>query len=370
MSVAQRQTGKPWHVQLLEIRSLARMGGKCGATDYFWHRMYDDRYIKGRGRKDFLGWRLLEDFSRALNPRHVVLPAWDKAVFTQLADSAGLPVAPVLAFFHPTQRIPKTLGLHLTTRDAAGTFLRCAANYPLFGKPAYSQGGCGAAYLSSYDASSDSVVLLSGDKLPVLQFLVRLEHPVDPQFHRPQCGYLFQSAMRPATEIAAIAGSNALCGVRVICLNGSEGVRVVRAIWKIAVPPNCTDNFGVGDRGNLLADVDLETGEVGGSMRGMWPHAELFSEHPVTGQPIDGFRLPGWDRILSACRLAGEVFPLMKIHHWDFALTDQGPLMLELNDIGGTQIPQMHGRGLLTEEIRDFLKRYGDRRTYRWIEAL
>jgi hypothetical protein len=60
----------------------------------------------------------------------------------------------------------------------------------------------------------------------------------------------------------------------------------------------------------------------------------------------------------------------MKIHHWDIALTDRGPQILELNDIGGTQIPQMHGRGLLTEATRDFLKRHADRTAHPWVKSL
>ena len=60
----------------------------------------------------------------------------------------------------------------------------------------------------------------------------------------------------------------------------------------------------------------------------------------------------------------------MRIHHWDFALTDQGPMILELNDLGGTEIAQVHGHGLLTKETRGFLKRNANSQTHPWIGTL
>ena len=160
--------------------------------------------------------------------------------------------------------------------------------------------------------------------------------------------------LRLAPDILQLTGWPALCTVRVVCLNGREGVTPIRAAWKIAVPPNHADNFGDhGERGNLLADVDLVTGEISRVIGGFWPHTMIHDSHPVTGRAFAGFRLPGWSGVLDACRLAGAVFPLLHIQHWDFALSDTGPIALEVNDIGGTQIPQMHGRGLLTEMAQE-----------------
>lgn len=368
--LVQAQTGKDLLTQIKEIRALRHAGGKCGISDYYWSKLYDDSYLKGAGRKDFLGWRLQQAFSLALNPRYGVLPAWDKTVFAQIAGSAGLPVAPIKACFHRAERLSETLGIHLKSREAAGAFLRDPSIYPLFGKPSFSQQGYGSAYLAGYEPASDSLKLLDGSVMPVDHFLERLDRTIDHRYHKPQCGYLFQQSLRLAPKILAITQWPAICGVRVICLNGPDGVKPIRAIWKIAVPPNYVDNFSLGKYGNLLADVDLASGEVSRMVRGFWPTTEVFTKHPVSGQSVEGFRLPGWDKILDACRRGGAVFPLMQIHHWDFALTDQGPMILELNDVGATEMAQVHGHGLLTEETREFLKQYGNTQEQPWIREL
>jgi hypothetical protein len=128
-SLASQQTGKSLFTQLLEINSLKRLGGECGVSDYYWYKLYDDAYLQGRGRADFLGWRLQGKISMALNPRSAVLPAWDKSVFMLMASAAELPVAPVRACFHHSSKISATLGLHLRSQEEAGTFLRNASIY-------------------------------------------------------------------------------------------------------------------------------------------------------------------------------------------------------------------------------------------------
>jgi len=369
-SLAREQTGKSLLTQIREIRALKKSGGQCGISDYYWYKLYDDSYLEGDGARDFLGWRLQQQFSLALNPRNAVLPAWDKYVFTLLANSAGLPVAPIRACFHHTERIADCMGVHLKSKAAAGAYLRDPSIYPLFGKPVYSQQGYGSAYLAGYNPASDSLDLLGGKTLSIDNFLKRLDETVDRRFHKPECGFLFQKSFALAPEIQSLTNWSAICGVRLICLNGPDGVKPIRALWKVAVPPNHVDNFSLGKYGNLLADVDLATGEIRRMIGAFWPKTRVFLEHPFSGQSMAGFKLPGWAKILDASQRGGAAFPLMKIHHWDFALTDEGPMILELNDLGATEFAQVHGHGLLTGETREFLKRHGNTQAYPWIKAL
>lgn len=370
VGLVQQQTGKSAARQLAEIHAVRGAGGRCGVSDYYWYRLYDEGYQCGRGSEDFVGWRLQAALSCALNPRHAVLPAWDKIVFTQLAHGAGLPVAPVLACFHPAKRIPDILGRHLPDVSAAAAFLRDSSNYPLFGKPAYSQQGHGSAYLVRYDPSSDRIERLDGSATSVDEFVIRLHRSIDRRYHRPECGYLFQRGFAPAEAISQFTQWHAICGVRIVCLNDDEGVEPVRAVWKIAVPPNHVDNFSLGKYGNLLADIDLGTGQVRRMLGGFWPATRLYETHPGSGRAVQEMRLPGWPQLLDACRQAGAVFPLMRIHHWDFALTDQGPMIPELNDMGATEMLQLHGHGLLNQRMRRFLKQHAGQQAHPWVRGL
>ena len=369
-ALASRQSGKSALAQMREIRALRGAGGECGISDYYCYKLYDDAYQSGRGAPDFLGWRLEQRFSMALNPRSAVLPAWDKLTFTALATAAGLPVAPLRAYYHRARVLADGDGEHLPSLAAAGAFLRTPANFPLFAKPAFSQQGIGSDYLSGYDRDSDAVVLLNGSTIPLPRFLRRLDETIDPRYHRPECGFVFQQPLLPAPAIQALTNWSAICGVRVICLNGPEGVKPITALWKVAVPPNHVDNFSKGKYGNLLASVDVASGRVTRALTAFWPHTQVHRTHPLTGAVLEGFVVPGWDQVLAACRDGGATFPLMRIHHWDFALSDRGPRILELNDLGMTIGPQIHGRGLLTEEVRAFLRRHANPAAHPWTRAL
>ena len=368
--MATAQTGKSTLQQCREILALKKLGGQCGISDYYWYKLYDSDYLQGRGAKDFLGWRLQAELSLALNPRNVVLPAWDKTAFMALADSIGLPVVPTVATYKASSRLPAVLGMHLRTTAEAASFLRDPSIFPLFGKPAYSQQGYGSAYLVRLDKANDNLILLDGESIPVERFLERLDQSIDKRYHRPECGFLFQKPLKLPEPIERLTGWNAICGARVICLNGPEGSCPIRAIWKIAVSPNHVDNFSLGKYGNLLADIDPATGAISRVLGSLWPQTRLLSNHPVSGEKFQGFRLPEWQSVLEACRALGELIPMMRIQHIDFAFTNEGIKILEINDIGGTEIAQLHGHGLLTERTRSFLKQFGNRTSYSWINDL
>lgn len=369
-TLASEQTGKSWLVQAGEIMRLKHLPGQCGITDYYWFRLYDEDYLSCEGVGDFLGWRLQDSFNFALNPRHAVLLAWDKLVFAQIAQAAGLPVAPIVACYHPGNKLPLSGCKHLPTVNLAAEFLREDAEYPLYSKPAYSQQGEGAQALLGYRREDDSLLLAGDRSISVSEFVKLLHQPVDRRYHRPECGFLLQKMLRNAPEIEELTGWSAISGVRLVCLNGPEGVLPVAAAWKIAVPPNTMDNFHMGTYGNLVAGIDLITGRVERVVNGLWPTARLLELHPVTGRPFANFHIPGWTAMLEICREAGKIFPLMKVHHWDFALTDQGPVIIELNDMGGTQIVQLHGRGLLHKTTRHFLKQQADASSHPWVRRL
>ncbi|MDR0775301.1 MAG: hypothetical protein LBE81_01495 [Azonexus sp.] len=368
--MAEQQTGKSALQQVREILALRNMGGCCGLSDYYWYKLYDDAYLNGNGRSDFLGWRLQAQLSQALNPRHVVLPAWDKVVFMMLADAVGLPVVPTVATFKACPRLPSVFGQHLRSYAEAAEFLRNPDVYPLFGKPAWSQQGYGSAYLERYDATQDQLWLLNGGSIAVEDFLARLDTPVDHRYHRPECGFLFQQPLRLAPSIEQLTGWKAICGARVICLNGPGESMPLRALWKIAVPPNHVDNFSLGKYGNLLADIDLASGRISRVLGGFWPETRIFEEHPISGKSFTEFFLPDWPKVLEYCQALGQLIPLMRIQHIDFAFTDSGPRILELNDIGATEFAQLHGHGLLTHRTRRFIKQFGNAKTHSWINDL
>lgn len=142
-------------------------------------------------------------------------------------------------------------------------------------------------------------------------------------------------------------------------LSDDTGTRAFRAIWKVITGRNVTDNYDLGEAGNLLAAIEFDTGRIERVVRGFGVRQEQLSRHPDTGEALLGAILPDWRAALDMVTRAGRLFPMVPFQHWDIALTDSGPVVLEVNTTGGTNILQWaSGRGLYDEEMRAFVARH------------
>jgi hypothetical protein len=133
-------------------------------------------------------------------------------------------------------------------------------------------------------------------------------------------------------------------------------------VWKLAIGNNSNDNFSLGKYGNLVAQVDIKSGCVSCAVDGLWPHARQHARHPITGNLFRDFSIPYWDLVISDTLKATSIIPAMKIQHWDIAIGENGPIFIELNDIGAIAFLQLQGIGLLDKTLVDLLRESGNLR--------
>lgn len=149
---------------------------------------------------------------------------------------------------------------------------------------------------------------------------------------------VIQERLSNHPALAEFSPSRGLQTVRLVTVVGPTGeVEFMFAFLKIILGAGVTDNFLGGAAGNLVAQADLRTGELGVAL-GPGPERIGTSsplDHPVTGRPIAGFRLPDWDKLASLARLAAIRFLPMRAIAWDIALTPEGPKLVEGNTAWG-----------------------------------
>lgn len=137
-------------------------------------------------------------------------------------------------------------------------------------------------------------------------------------------GFVVQRRLAPHPALAAAYGPN-LWSVRVLVLAGAPH----RAVAKIATGRNPADNYW--RSGNMLAAVDLVTGQIGRVVRGTGATIRIGDPHPDTGRPIAGTVLPDWPALRHLVERAAGVLPGIGTQSWDVALTAHGPVLLEVN---------------------------------------
>jgi hypothetical protein len=138
---------------------------------------------------------------------------------------------------------------------------------------------------------------------------------------------LVESFARQHHDLNALSPS-AVNTVRVFTLIDEAGnYRILGCRLRISVDSH-VDNLAAG---NLAAPVDEGTGIVNGP--GVYSDVTRKPEsvHPITGTPIEDFRIPFWPEILELVKQASLKHPRNRSVGWDVVVTENGPGLIEGN---------------------------------------
>ena len=344
---ARSASGKPLLAQVAEMIALRRGAGRLAPDEYYQYGLYDDGRFDAEQKRAFLGRQLEYDLWKLFDswPWHAV--ANDKLLAYTLFDGLHLPTPELYAIYHPVRRH----GQIRVVRTAAelGGFLRQGAPYPMIVKPILGMWGKSVYAVEYLDHAKDELVLVNGARIGVDEFAAMVASG-------GQKGYLFQELLRPHPLIEELCGSR-ICSVRVVTLLDPDP-EVISTLWKVAAGGAMADNFW--EPGNLVGPVDAETGKVGRLFTGMGLQRRAVSDHPDTGKCLVGVTLPDWKRVIEVCLEATASLPGLKMQAWDIALTERGPVLLEVNIIGGLRLPQMVAdSGLNRGALKELLRKHG-----------
>lgn len=354
MREVRRSTGKGVLPQVREIARLRLGTGRLRVSDYYAYELFDDTLYPGDAKGEVVGWNGA-GISERLNDPHWRAVASDKFICYALLKGLDLPHPGTYALYHGHGRAFGTAPT-LTTPESVAAFLRESMPYPFFAKPVAGQHGDGASAVARMDRSRDMLTTVPGEEIPVEDYVARYVVP-------ESSGYLFQEMLRPHAEIRRMCG-NKVSTVRVIVLNAGGERQVFRALWRIPVGNNITDNFLHGTSGNLMAYVDPATGLVRRAIRGpgndttrLYGHGRRgrrLELHPETGERLEGIRLPAWQETFTLCQRAAAAFPGLRYQSWDIAMCEQGPVLVELNSSG--DLMQMPGcPGFFDSQFQQFV---------------
>lgn len=354
---ARRKSGKPVAAQLAEIVALRR--GGLAAGEYYVYSLFDDSRFGPAEKREYVGRRFQWSVFRQVNDPGLVAPSgiagsWngmvDKGLFGLLMQAADLATPRTLAVFDPAgAELPgtETLRVHADL-DA---FLRAIGDEGAFTKPARAASGDDAFAIRS--VRGDDAVLGNGDVVPLRTLLPAVT---------ARGRTLVQELLRPHPVLEQVVGST-VATVRLLVLRSPRASIVHRAVLRIPAGRAMVDNFHNGTTGNALAVVVPDTGRVAAAWHGVGPTQRRLERHPDTGRPLPGLRLPDWQRARELVERASRLLAGMALQSWDLALTERGPVLIEVNDVSSVDVLQLCGPpGLLDGQLEAFLRERGVRR--------
>lgn len=335
------------------LRDIMRLGigpGFLGPSEFFMYRLFEPGLDLGEKLR-FIGKRLEAPMHGACNDRDWRAVANDKLVTHAVLRDNGFPVPSLAGFYHPCRPAPRR-SMALGTPQELRDFLR-AVDRPLFGKPLGGYHSLGCVSIDSVDRGTDSVELAYGGRLPLQSLLEYI-------LKTGRSGYLFQERLRPHRDLAERFGPT-LSTVRMVVLLTSDGPELLHAACKIPRGRNVADNFW---RGNMAGAVDERTGRVTRVVSGVGIDQVQHTHHPDTGMSLVGMTLPRWREAVDTCLEASACMPGLRTQSWDVAITERGPVLIEVNSKGNFSGPQIaSGKGFRDEVYEAHLRRCGYRAT-------
>jgi hypothetical protein len=351
---ARRETGKGVPAQLGEIVRLRRDFGRLGPSEYYQFGLYDDRRFDFEAKRAFIGWKGERALHERMNNHGWWALSWDKLIFYSLLRAGGLPHPPIEAIYDPRGRFLDGVPT-FRSRQTLADFLLGEATLPLFVKPSHGVYGRGAHTVLAADAANRTLTTEAGE-VAVNAFIDGLD-----VVHSD--GQIFQQRIRPHPRIAEACGDRP-SSVRMLAMVTREGIAPVHAVWKIPTGGNIIDNFQHGRSGNLLGAVDIANGRIR-RVVGMAAGGRIAERdrHPDTGEDLQGMRLPDWEAVRALTDAAGRLLPRYRILHFDIALTEDGPALLEVNLSGDCDLHQVaSGKGLMNATFRKAVRDFEDYR--------
>ncbi len=347
--VARQRTSKSILAQAYEIVQLRAANGQLSASSYYNYRLFEDRSFSKQQKTEFIDGRIQKKLYRALNSVKWRALADDKLVFYSFMRGVGLPYPRLYGIYHSGGRFFEGVPC-LSNPKALAQFLSREVPYPFFAKPISGYFGHGAGTVVAFDSTTDRLLFADGKEITVEQYVTGLSAV-------PGQGAIFQEQLVPHPVVGEICGDR-LSTLRLILLLCDDGPAPLRAIWRIPVGRNMTDNLDHGRSGNLCAQLDLDTGVVIAARKGVGLDQTEVELHPDTGNAVTGFAIPNWKETMELCAKAASLFPGLRLQSWDLAICAAGPVFVEVNSFGSVDLPQhAHRRGLYEHWLRAALDR-------------
>lgn len=166
-----------------------------------------------------------------------------------------------------------------------------------------------------------------------------------------QDALIFESIVHQTKQFVAFNESSVNTVRFMTTLYPDGSARVIATWMKFGRVGRCVDNAG--DGGNVDAAVDVETGKIYNVVQfDGWRNITEIEKHPDSGNQLNGVVIENWQAIKEEVKKFQQAFPYCKVAGWDIAITDEGPVVIEVNDFWDRTGQYFIRRGW-RNEIRD-----------------
>ena len=157
--------------------------------------------------------------------------------------------------------------------------------------------------------------------------------------------FVFQEEVIQHEEISRL---NSYCvnTLRIETFTNSDNVsRIMSGILRIGFNKSFIDNVS---KGGAYVGIDFRAGKLRAEAVSDFTNgrARTYLEHPETKLRFEGYNLPFFEEIVALVISASQCIPQVKVIGWDVAITPDGPLLIEGNELPGLMSSDIGQKGL------------------------
>lgn len=271
-------------------------------------------------RNSFLGMHEQRYYLDYLNPKKYYILARNKYLTHKVLDNTGVRKTELYCYYHPEGNVLQSDEV-ANNVEGVVQILKEKRVTQCVVKTTESASGRDVLVVDQIDYAGNECVLqlFDGTKLRLSDFLS--DTPL-----------IFERLIEQTAQLSSLNRSSVNTIRFMTTLYPDGDVRIVATFIKIGRDGRCVDNAGSG--GNVDACIDTETGEIQFPIQfDGWRKIKEITHHPDNGSPIEGVVIHNWESIKSQVKDFQQSFPFIKAAGWDIAVTDEGPLVIEVNDM-------------------------------------
>jgi len=253
-----------------------------------------------------------------LNSRDYFILARNKYITHLCLESAGVPKPVLYCYYDPMSKIDNNrIGYD---HNSVLKILKEKSIGKCIIKTTETSHGEGVLLINSIEYKNDSCYLNSfnGDVIELSKILKK--EPL-----------VFESVIEQTSQFKNFNFSS-VNTIRFMTLLLPTGeAKVIATFMRIGRNGSCVDNAGNG--GNIDAAVDIATGRIHSAIEfNGWRKTTPITNHPDNGSLLEGIIIENWDDIKNKVTQFQQAMPFLRAIGWDIAITDQGPVVIEIND--------------------------------------
>ena len=255
-----------------------------------------------------------------LNPQNWTCLASNKDIFYKLCKNVGLPIPEMYATIFKNKTAISYLTSSFIKKEKLIEFFREGLPYEFVVKPT---DGCQGRFINVYTKTNNGLVDGFGN--------LRTEQEVlhDIVNNKIYQSFVVQERLRNHDDLLKIHPSENLHSIRIITLIDSSGrFKILHGHLNIGTGSNLA-----AQQGDIKALIALKSGSLEYAIYFDRKNGGVkkITKHPETGRDFTQCKIPIWKEILSLTEKAALEFLPLRTLGWDFAITDKGIKLLEVN---------------------------------------